>query len=66
MGGNCPKRMGMGSNMKITNPKTEDITRLEIIDEKGRAYTRWNCKIELSYQDGGRTLKIFVGPRGEK
>ena len=36
------------------------VTRFEVIDEKGRAYTKHNCKIELSYQDDGRTLKVFV------
>jgi hypothetical protein len=37
------------------------IDRLEVIDETGRAYT--NCKVEkaeVSIQDNGKTLKIFV------
>lgn len=40
--------------------KTSKITRVEVIDENGRAYTKHNCKIELSYQDDGRTLKVFI------
>ena len=38
------------------------LTRVEVIDEKGRSYVNWNKnnKIELSYQDSGRTLKIFI------
>ena len=41
------------------------ITRLEVIDhrewvEKPRAYVATDAKIELSYQDWWRTLKIFV------
>jgi len=36
------------------------VTRFEVIDEDGRIYTRWDCEIELSYQDEGRTLKVFV------
>lgn len=36
------------------------VTRLEIIDKQGRVYSQWNCTIELSYQDDGKTLKIFV------
>lgn len=44
------------------NP-TGKVTRLEVIDESGRRFTRWHCGIELSYQDRGRTLKIFVGPQ---
>ena len=38
------------------------VTRFEVIDENGRAYTKHNCKIELSYQDDGRTLKVFIKP----
>lgn len=37
------------------------VTRVEVIDEKGRAYTRWNlCDVQLLMQDDGKTLKIFV------
>jgi len=44
----------------------KSITRLEVIDEKGRAYVNTNCEIELSEQDEGRTLKVFVKNRKEK
>lgn len=37
------------------------VTRLEVIDETGRQFTRSNVKISLSFQDDGRTLKVFVG-----
>ena len=40
--------------------KDQTITRFEVIDENGRAYTTKDCKIELSYQDDGRTLKVFI------
>lgn len=40
--------------------KNKDLTRLEVIDESGRVYINNNCKMKLSYQDEGRTLKIFV------
>jgi predicted secreted Zn-dependent protease len=36
------------------------VTRFEVIDEHGRAYTQKDCKVELSYQDDGRTLKVFI------
>lgn len=47
------------------------VTRFEVIDlraslpvgEIGRVFTAWNCNIELSYQDDGRTLKVFVNDR---
>ena len=40
--------------------KDQTVTRFEVIDESGRLYTRHNCKVELSYQDDGRTLKVFL------
>ena len=37
------------------------ITRLEVIDAKGRSYTNWLVKdLVFSVQDDGKTLKIFV------
>lgn len=48
------------------------VTRFEVIDHRdkppgdpkfGRVFTAWDCKIELSYQDGGQTLKVFVNDR---
>ncbi len=39
---------------------TSNVTRVELIDETGRVFTRWNTKVDLSFQDGGKTLKIFV------
>jgi hypothetical protein len=42
----------------------EKATRVEVIQHSpphnGRAYTNYNSKdVELQYQDGGATLKIF-------
>jgi len=45
---------------KIIKNNNSKITRFEVIDEKGRVYTNNNCKIELSYQDDNRTLKVFI------
>ena len=38
------------------------ITRVEVIDTNGRDYVNWdkNNKVQLSLQDDGRTLKIFI------
>ena len=41
-------------------PPTTSPTRLEVIDIHGRRYVNMNCTFELSYQDNGNTLKIFV------
>jgi hypothetical protein len=40
------------------------VTRVEVIDEKGRAFTRWNVEMTPSLQDEGRTLKVFVAAVG--
>lgn len=36
------------------------VTRVEVIDETGRAYVRTGVEVESSFQDEGRTLKLFV------
>lgn len=48
------------------------VTRFEVIDHRhgapsvGRVFVAWGCSVELSYQDDGRTLKVFVeGQAGE-
>ena len=43
--------------------KLPKVTRLEVIDQNGRAYVIYNAEVELSYQDQARTLKIFVNPK---
>ena len=40
--------------------QSETVTRFEVIDETGRAMVKYNVSVELSYQDDGRTLKIFL------
>lgn len=42
------------------------VTRLEVIDNDGRVYINTNVdKLELSYQDDGKTLKIFAYGNGK-
>lgn len=48
--------------------KPSKLNRLEVIDDTGRAYTNGSMygtpvSLHMSYQDGGRTLKIFVENR---
>lgn len=46
--------------MKNVTPLSE-VTRVELIDDTGRAYSQWNVKdVELHLQDNKRTLKIFL------
>jgi hypothetical protein len=48
------------SEIPIIPDPSDAVTRLEVIDKQGRVYSQWNCSIQLSYQDNGKTLKIFV------
>jgi len=42
----------------------EKVTRVEVIDSDGRAFTRYGCSdVNLELQDGGHTLKIFLSSR---
>jgi hypothetical protein len=51
----------------MTEMDISNVTRVEVIDETGRAYVAWDKSIgvELSLQDDGRTLKVFVVKRGQ-
>ena len=40
--------------------KERKETRLEVIMDGKRMFVKWNCKIEESIQDEGRTLKLFI------
>lgn len=46
---------------------TEKVTRFEVIDHTkemlGRAYVKYGVDIELSFQDDGKTLKVFVNDK---
>ena len=47
--------------LKMAIDGLEQPTRLEVIDADGRTYTNWKVKeLQFSYQDNGKTLKIFV------
>lgn len=56
------------SNSALKQEESSDlskVTRLEVIDHSpkgtGRAFVKYDIKeLELSYQDDGRTLKIFI------
>lgn len=59
------------SENKITENNLDDIlkkvTRFEVIDHTkemlGRAYVKYGVDIELSFQDNGQTLKVFVNDK---
>ena len=39
-----------------------DVTRVEVIDSKGRSYVNWDYDnmVSVSFQDDGKTIKIFI------
>jgi hypothetical protein len=59
---NCNKSCELHCEVNARREAT--VRRLEIIDHKtggtGRVYSMRPCSVELSYQDVGRTLKIFI------
>ena len=43
--------------------KLKKVTRLTVVDHKngiGRVIEVWDVKLELDFQDEGRTLKVFI------
>ncbi len=40
--------------------KAAAVTRFEVIDDTGRVISRHGVRVALSYQDDGRTLKVFL------
>ena len=54
-----------------TKQTTSKVDRFEVIDETGRAYAKGSIygspvSVELSYQDDGKTLKVFVKKQLDK
>ena len=49
---------------------TNETTRFEVIDGSGRRLVEYGVNIEISMQDDGRTMKVFLtkinGGQGER
>ena len=45
---------------QLMRDRAAKVTRFELIDDTGRVYSLRPCRVEWSYQDDGRTLKVFV------
>lgn len=58
------KALSIADVMAMLPPVTllEAVNRVEVIDQNGRSYVNWKPtnKTEISLQDNGRTLKVFV------
>ena len=38
-----------------------DVTRVEVIGSEGREYVRYECSnVQVSLQDNGQTIKVFL------
>lgn len=46
-------------------PAHATLSRVEVIDNTGRLLVRSNVIVALSYQDDGRTLKVFLADKPE-
>ena len=59
------KALSIADVMTMLPPVTflEKVNRVEVIDQKGRSYVNWKPtnKTEISLQDDGKTLKVFIG-----
>lgn len=59
------KALSIADVMAMLPPVTllEKVNRVEVIDQNGRSYVNWEPtnKTEISMQDGGKTLKVFIG-----
>lgn len=58
------KELSIADVMAMLPPVTflEKVNRVEVIDQNGRSYVNWKStnKTEISFQDDGRTLKVFI------
>ena len=56
----CQEHAQALADAGLLTPDTDDITRLTIVHNKGRALEEWEINnLRLETQDDGRTLKIF-------
>lgn len=51
-----------------TDINTEEVTRVEVIDDTGRAYVNRNQDnvVEVRLQDNARTLKVFICKKNQE
>lgn len=51
---------GYQQGVREERERAKTVDRFEVIDSQGRIYVKYDVSIELSYQDGDKTLKVFV------
>ena len=47
------------------NQTVKNVTRVEVIDQKGRSYVNWNRnnQVKILMQDDGKTMKIIISSK---
>lgn len=56
----CQEHAQALADAGLLAPDTDNITRLTIVNDNGRALEEWGINsLRLDIQDAGRTLKIF-------
>lgn len=62
-----PKRDGLEWHRRpvdliklVDENEMQQLDRFQVIDETGSAYYKTGVKVTLSYQDNGKTLKVFL------
>jgi hypothetical protein len=58
-------RKTMGEDIQAPNgdflKNYPEVTRVEVITDDGREFVRYDCSnVQMSLQDDGRTLKVFL------
>jgi len=53
------------NNIEVIKNNGNMITRVEVIDTTGRAYTNWDYDnvVQVHLQDNGRTLKVIINKK---
>lgn len=59
-----PNGEDSGVSLNVIHRALATVTRFEVIDGAGRQLIRRPCSITLSFQDNGRTLKVFIRGKG--
>ena len=56
----CEKQVNKLKYDQKYEPNTSKVNRFEVIDDNGRLLVKYGVKVELSFQDDDRTLKVFL------
>lgn len=56
-----PDKVNVSDLREMFDMVFPDVNRVEVIDENGRSYVKYNCNnVKMCLQDDGYTLKLFL------